>query len=115
MQDNNNLPIIIVTNMTSIYLQEIKEQLEMYNISNENEFCEAFMDIVNLYTETTFANQTEKMRAFLYFHDIEMLMNTIYNRVGIQPISLFSMVYENLILLFQSYYTYNNYLNDHPN
>lgn len=113
MNNNENLPVTVVTNMTRVYLEEMKSRFSDYQISNEDEFCEALLDIVNLYAETTFANQTEKMQAFLYFHDIEMLINTIYNRIGFQQrFSLFTLVYENLTTLFQAYYTYENYLSN---
>ena len=109
MNNNENLPIAVVTNKTSMYLEDMKSRFATYHIENEDEFCEALVDIVNLYSETEFAGQIDKMQAFLYFHDVDMLFNVIYNRVGVQRVSLFSLVYENLIILFQSYYTYEDY------
>lgn len=109
---NENLPVSIVTNKTSIYLEDMKSRFTTYHIENEDEFCEALMDIVNLYSETEFTGQIDKMQSFLYFHNVELLLNTIYNRVGVQRVSLFSLIYENLIILFQAYYTYEDYLSD---
>ena len=109
MNNNENLPIAVVANKTSMYLEDMKSRFATYHIENEDEFCEALMDIVNLYSETEFAGQIDKMQAFLYFHDTDMLFNVIYNRIGVQRVSLFSLVYENLIILFQSYYTYEDY------
>ena len=110
--NNENLPVSIVTNKTLVYLNDMKSRFTTYHIENEDEFCEALMDIVNQYSETEFAGQIDKMQAFLYFHDVDMLLNTIYNRVGIQRVSLLSLVYENLIVLLQAYYTYEDYIAD---
>jgi hypothetical protein len=110
--NNENLPVSVVTNKTLVYLENMKSRFAAYHIENEDEFCEALMDIVNQYSETEFAGQIDKMQSFLYFHDIDMLLNTIYNRVGVQRVSLFSLVYENLIVLLQAYYTYEDYIAD---
>lgn len=110
--NNENLPVSVVTNKTLVYLEDMKSRFASYNIENEDEFCDAFMDIVNQYSETEFTGQIDKMQSFLYFHDIDMLLNTIYNRVGVQRVSLFSLVYENLIVLLQAYYTYEDYIAD---
>ena len=108
--NNENLPVSIVTNKTMVYLNDMKSRFTTYHIENEDEFCEALMDIVNQYSETEFSGQVDKMQSFLYFHDVDMLLNTIYNRVGVQRISLLSLVYENLIVLLQAYYTYEDYI-----
>lgn len=110
--NNENLPVSIVTNKTMVYLNDMKSRFTTYHIENEDEFCEALMDIVNQYSETEFSGQVDKMQSFLYFHDVDMLLNTIYNRVGVQRISLLSLVYENLIVLLQAYYTYEDYIAD---
>jgi hypothetical protein len=110
--NNENLPVSIVTNKTLVYLNDMKSRFTTYHIENEDDFCEALMDIVNQYSETEFAGQIDKMQSFLYFHDVDMLLNTIYNRVGVQRVSLLSLVYENLIVLLQAYYTYEDYIAD---
>lgn len=110
--NNENLPVSIVTNKTLVYLNDMKSRFTTYHIENEDDFCEALMDIVNQYSETEFSDQVDKMQAFLYFHDVDMLLNTIYNRVGVQRVSLLSLVYENLIVLLQAYYTYEDYIAD---
>ena len=110
--NNENLPVSIVTNKTMVYLNDMKSRFTPYHIENEDEFCEALMDIVNQYSETEFSGKVDKMQAFLYFHDVDMLLNTIYNRVGVQRVSLLSLVYENLIVLLQAYYTYEDYIAD---
>jgi hypothetical protein len=110
--NNENLPVSVVTNKTMVYLNDMKSRFATYHIENEDEFCEALMDIVNQYSETEFSGQVDKMQAFLYFHDVDMLLNTIYNRVGVQRVSLLSLVYENLIVLLQAYYTYEDYIAD---
>ena len=110
--NNENLPVSIVTNKTVVYLNDMKSRFTTYHIENEDDFCEALMDIVNQYSETEFSGQVDKMQAFLYFHHVDMLLNTIYNRVGVQRVSLLSLVYENLIVLLQAYYTYEDYIAD---
>ena len=110
--NNENLPVSIVTNKTLVYLNDMKSRFTTYHIENEDDFCEALMDIVNQYSETEFSGQVDKMQSFLYFHDVDMLLNTIYNRVGVQRVSLLSLVYENLIVLLQAYYTYEDYIAD---
>jgi hypothetical protein len=109
---NENLPVSVITNKTSVYLEDMRSRFATYHIENEDEFCEALMDIVNQYSESEFSGQIDKMQAFLYFHDVDMLLNAIYNRIGVQRVSLFSLVYENLIVLLQAYYTYEDYLAD---
>jgi hypothetical protein len=109
---NENLPVSVITNKTSVYLEDMRSRFATYHIENEDEFCEALMDIVNQYSESEFSGQIDKMQAFLYFHDVDMLLDAIYNRIGVQRVSLFSLVYENLIVLLQAYYTYEDYLAD---
>lgn len=100
-----------VTNLSPFYYQEMKSRFSQYNISNEDEFCEALMDIVNLYTEEVFVGNPNTVRSFLYFQDLEHVMTLVYNRYGNNRLTTISLVYESLVLLLQTY-TYEMYLNE---
>ena len=102
----------IVTNQTPTYINEMKLLFPNYNISTENQFYEAMMDIVNLYTESVFAGNPNTIQEFLFFQNLDLLMNLVYIRYGNNQMTPLSLVYEALVLLLQDY-TYEDYMNNH--
>ena len=107
----NNLPATNVINMSMTYLQEMKGMFHNYIISNENDFAQSLLDIVNLYAENTFAGNPNTIQSFLFFQDLEFVMHTVTNHLGNNHMTPISLVYESLIMLLQTY-TYEMYLSD---
>jgi len=99
----NNLPTTNVVNMSQIYFNEMKGLFRNYIITNEDDFAQTILDIVNLYTNT--------IRSFLFFQDLEFVMHSVENHLGNNHMTPIALVYESLILLLQTY-TYEMYLAD---
>lgn len=105
-----NIPTttILLTNLSNVYLHEMKQSFRNYDIPDEDHFCEALFDIVNLYTENVFVGNPNVIQSFLYFQNLELAISLAGRN---DPITLISLVYESLVLLLQTY-TYTDYLND---
>jgi len=107
----NNLPTTNVVNMSQIYFNEMKGLFRNYIITNEDDFAQTILDIVNLYTDTTFVGNPNTIRSFLFFQDLEFVMHSVENHLGNNHMTPIALVYESLILLLQTY-TYEMYLAD---
>jgi hypothetical protein len=98
----------ILTNHSHEHFENMKSQFTKYVIEDEKDFEEALYEIVDLTIQSEFKDKEDKIREFLFFQEIDVVMY----RLEIQSPSCVlheSILRESLKMLLENY-TYEMYL-----